>query len=186
VLTEHQLLEDTSGGRVVERRRRRRHRRGRTRRLARIAVGAALLLATMALVAVHQSWRNAPAAGQPPQVDGAQAAAAVSSEAPDAKVQLFIEHTATDQDAARAAELATVLEQRGLSVADVRSVDFQIHRPSIRFFFKNDRPDSEKLVEAIRAFFADAPAEAPDHATDLTDSPQKPRDGELEVWLPTS
>lgn len=139
----------------------------------------------MAVVTVHQSWRNAPAAGQPPQVD-AKVAAASPGEAPDANLQIFIEHTASDQDAARAAKLATYLKEHGFSVASVRSVDFQVYRPSVRFFFKRDRPDSERLVEALRAFFADAPAQAPDHATDLTGAPQKPREGEVEVWLTTS
>ena len=134
----------------------------------------------MAVVTVHQSWRNAPAAGQP-QVDGA-GGGSVAGEAPDAKVQVFIEHTATDQDAARAAELATYLKEHGFSVADVRSVDFQVYRPSVRFFFAHDRPDSERLVEVVRAFFADAPAQAPDHPTDLTGAAQKPREGEVEVW----
>ena len=185
MLTGHQPLEDPPGGRMVERPQRRRRRRGRARRLGRIAGGVALALAALALVTVHQGWRNAPAADQP-RVDGVPLAAVAQSQAPNAKIQVFIEHTATDQDAARAAELATYLKEHGFAVADVRSVDFQVHRPSVRFFFAHDRPDSERLVAAVRAFFADAPAEAPDHPTDLTGDAQKPRDGDIEVWLATS
>jgi hypothetical protein len=185
VLTGHQPLEELPGGGLVERPQRRRRRRGRAKLLARIAGGVALVLAAMALVTVHQSWRNAPAAGQP-GVDGVPVAAVAQSEASDAKIQVFIEHTATDQDAARAAELATYLKEHGFAVADVRSVDFQVHRPSVRFFFAHDRPNSERLVAAVRAFFADDPAEAPDHPTDLSGDAQKPRDGEIEVWLATS
>jgi hypothetical protein len=56
----------------------------------------------------------------------------------------------------------------------------------VRFFFERDRPGSEQLAETIRAFFADDRAHAPDHAIDLTKSPQKAEPGEVEVWLATS
>jgi hypothetical protein len=158
--------------------------------LTRIAA-VSLLLAAVTLVAAHQVWRGAPAAGQ--THEGAATALATPTASPDSsrkaqarKIQVFIEHSADDQSAAQAAELATFLKNRGFSVAAVRGVGFKIHRPSVRFYFERDRLGTDELVEAIRDFFAGTPSEAPDHAIDLTQSGRKPEAGDVEIWLATS
>jgi hypothetical protein len=189
-LSEHQPIEDAPALRAVEEHRRRRRRKGRMRRLTRIAA-VSLLLAAVTLVAAHQVWRSAPAAGR--THEGAATALATptaspasSSKAQARKIQVFIEHSADEQSAAQAAELATFLKNLGFPVAAVRGVGFKIHRPSVRFYFERDRPGTEALLEAIRDFFASAPGQAPDHAIDLTHSGRKPETDDVEVWLATS
>ena len=67
---------------------------------------------------------------------------------------------------------------------DIRPVDFEIERPSVRYFFDGDQPGSRQLVEAIGAFYAKAPGRAPDEAADFSHFSPKPRRGNIEVWLP--
>jgi hypothetical protein len=98
-----------------------------------------------------------------------------------AAIRVFIHHTAGD--AVPAIQLAAFLETHGFDVADIRPVRFDIEQSSVRYFFDRDQPEVRRLVEALRAFFAKAPARAPDRATDFTFFSPKPRRGNVEIWL---
>ena len=71
-------------------------------------------------------------------------------------------------------------------MADIRPVDFRIGKPSVRYFFEDDRSASERLVDELGGFLEDAASRAPDHASDFTHFVPKPRPGNVEVWLPAS
>jgi hypothetical protein len=111
--------------------------------------------------------------------DAAPAEPAASGPPP---VRVFIHHTAGTTNAVAAIQLAAFLHVHGFNVADIRPVEFQIERPSVRYFFDRDQPGSQRLVNAISGFFAKDPDQAPERATDLTDIASKPR-GDVEVWL---
>jgi hypothetical protein len=98
--------------------------------------------------------------------------------------RVFIHHRAGTRNAVPAIQLAAYLQGHGFAVTDIRAVDSQIEQPSVRYFFADDRPDGRRLVEAIAAFFADAPGRAPDEAVDFSHFSPKPQPGNLEVWLP--
>jgi hypothetical protein len=98
-------------------------------------------------------------------------------------IRVFIHHTAGAANALPAIQLAAFLQARGFDVIDIRPVDFEIERPSVRYFFDGDQPESGRLVEAIGAFYAKAPGRAPDEA-DFSHFSPKPRRGNIEVWLP--
>jgi hypothetical protein len=100
-----------------------------------------------------------------------------------ARVRIFIHHTAGTANAMATIQLAAFLQVRGFNVAEIRSVEAQIERPSVRYFFDRDQPGSQRLVEAISGFFAKDPDLAPERATDLTDIASKPPEGDVEVWL---
>jgi len=99
-------------------------------------------------------------------------------------IRIFIHHTAGDGNALPAIQLAAVLQARGFDVVDIRPVDFQIEQPSVRYFFDGDRRESRRLVEAIGAFYAEDRGPAPGEATDFSNFSPKPRQGNVEVWLP--
>ena len=71
-------------------------------------------------------------------------------------------------------------------MADIRPVDFNIGNPSVRYFFASDRAASRRLVDELGRFSREAPSRAPDHASDFTHFTPKPRQGNVEVWLPAS
>lgn len=99
-------------------------------------------------------------------------------------IQVVIHHAAGARNALPAIQLAAFLQTRGFDVSDIRPVDVEIERPSVRYFFAGDQPETRRLVEAIAAFFAKAPDQAPHEAADLSHSSPKPRRGNIEVWLP--
>jgi hypothetical protein len=106
---------------------------------------------------------------------------------PATEIRVFIHHVARHEgDAALARQLADYLRRRGFIVADIRSVDFSIGKPSVRYFFARDRAASRQLVEEVSRFFKDAPSQAPDEASDFTHYVPKPRPGNVEVWLAVS
>jgi hypothetical protein len=118
-----------------------------------------------------------------------QAAGEASSmdDRPAADIRVFIHHVARHQgDAALARQLADYLRRRGFIVADIRSVDFSIGKPSVRYFFARDRAASRQLVEDVSTFFEETPSQAPDEASDFTHYVPKPRPGNVEVWLSVS
>ena len=84
---------------------------------------------------------------------------------------------------------ALVLEHlrgQGFTVADIRPVDFGIGKPSVRYFFDDDRSASERLVAELGRFLHDAGARVPDQASDFSHFTPKPRPGNVEVWLAAS
>jgi hypothetical protein len=99
-------------------------------------------------------------------------------------MRVFIHHTAGAENALPAIQLAAFLQARGFDVVDIRPVDVEIERPSVRYFFDGDQPESGRLVEAIGAFYAKARGRAPDEAADFSHFSPKPRRGNIEVWLP--
>jgi hypothetical protein len=106
---------------------------------------------------------------------------------PTGDIRIFIHHVADDRgDAALARRLADHLRRQGFTVAGIRSVDFSIGKPSVRYFFGRDRAASWRLVDELGRFFKEAPAQAPDQASDFTHFIPKPRPGNVEVWLPAS
>lgn len=98
-------------------------------------------------------------------------------------IRVFIHHTTGAVGTARATRLAAFLRRRGFAVAGIRSVDFQIELPSVRYFFDPDRAGSRHLVEALEAFARQTPGRAPDQPTDFTDFSPKPPPGNVEIWL---
>jgi hypothetical protein len=104
-----------------------------------------------------------------------------------AGIRIFIHYTSSDVASADLAHrLAGYLQRVGFSVADIRTVDFWIGKPSVRYFFEDDRNNSGRLVDELGRFFKEAPSRAPDRASDFTHFIPKPRPGNVEVWLPTS
>jgi hypothetical protein len=103
---------------------------------------------------------------------------------PAGAIRVFIHHVADQGDGALAQQLAEYLRGQGFTVADIRSVDFGIARPSVRYFFARDRAASQRLVEELGRFAAGGASLAPDRASDFTHFVPKPRPGSLEVWLP--
>jgi hypothetical protein len=98
-------------------------------------------------------------------------------------IRVFIHHTAGAGNALPAMQLSAFLEVRGFEVAAIRSVEFPIDQPSVRYFFDGDRPRAERLMAAIGAFFAKDPDLAPRRAIGFTHVAPKPSEGDLEVWL---
>jgi hypothetical protein len=103
---------------------------------------------------------------------------------PAGETRVFIHHVADQRDGASAQQLAEYLRGQGFTVADIRSVDFGITKPSVRYFFARDRAASQRLVEELGRFSAGRASLAPDRASDFTHFVPKPRPGSLEVWLP--
>ena len=105
---------------------------------------------------------------------------------PAGEIRVFIHHVADQRDGALAQRLADYLRGQGFTVADIRSVDFSIGKPSVRYFFARDRAASQRLVEELGRFSAGGASLGPDHASDFTHFVPKPRPGSVEVWLPGS
>jgi hypothetical protein len=103
------------------------------------------------------------------------------------EIRVFIHHVADHNgDAILAQRLAEHLRRQGFTVADIRPVGIRVEKPSVRYFFKDDRTASERLVDELGRFFEEAASGAPDHASDFTHFLPKPRPGNVEVWLPAS
>jgi hypothetical protein len=106
---------------------------------------------------------------------------------PAGDIRIFIHHTANHQgDAALAQRLTDYLRHQGFTVAEIRTVDFNIRTPSVRYFFQRDRAASQRLVEELGRFVDEGRSLVPDHASDFTHFLPKPRPGNVEVWLPAS
>lgn len=199
-------MEGAPGWRVIERPKRRSWRAWYL--IAPLAACAGLVLVAVVL---HDYWSRGGSsavehAGPAPQAEppagsllepkakpadpaddaGSADEATLSSEPPApvaASIRVFIHHTAGPADAVSAIQLAAFLQVRGFDVAAIRPVEFQIDRPSVRYFFDRDRSDAERLVTAIDGFFAKDPDLAPARAIGLTEVAPKPSEGEVEVWL---
>jgi len=106
---------------------------------------------------------------------------------PVGEIRVFIHHVADHYgDATLAQRLADHLRRKGFTVADIRPVGVRVEKPSVRYFFEDDRSASERLVDELGGFLEDAASRAPDHASDFTHFVPKPRPGNVEVWLPAS
>ena len=106
---------------------------------------------------------------------------------PPGEIRVFIHHFAgSGGDAAQAQLLAEHLRRQGFTVADIRPVDFSIGKPSVRYFFEDDRSASERLVAEFGRFMDEAGARALKQASDFTHFMPKPRPGNVEIWLPAS
>jgi Calx-beta domain len=146
--------------------------------------------------AALQPRGSSPQAAADPARPGSAARRQVASETsvldnrptlPTGDIRVFIHHVADDRgDAALARRLADHLRRQGFAVAGIRSIDFSIGKPSVRYFFACDRAASRRLVEEVRRFFEETPSQAPDEASDFTHFMPKPRPGNVEVWLPAS
>ena len=150
----------------------------------------------------QESGREPVEAGRsPPQVEvkpatpgpaGLRTASEVAnsddqSALPAGDIRIFIHHVADHRgDATLAQQLADYLRGQGFTVADIRPVDFGIGKPTVRYFFARDRAASQRLVEDLGRFFKGRRSLAPAHASDFTHFLPKPRQGNVEVWLPTS
>jgi hypothetical protein len=106
---------------------------------------------------------------------------------PAGDIRIFIHYIADHRrDATLAQRLADYLRGRGFIVADIRPVDFGIGKPAVRYFFARDSAASQRLVRELGRFSAGGASLGPDHATDFTHFLPKPRQGNVEVWLPAS
>jgi hypothetical protein len=133
----------------------------------------------------------APTAVPPPSPSRQPAASASSGGAvsiaplsPQARV--FIHHSANDRAAAaRAAALASELQDQGASAVAVRSVPFGIRGLSVRYFHPGDRGSAAQVLDLTKGALAeDATASAPSSPSDFTSFSPAPRLGTIEVWLP--
>ena len=78
------------------------------------------------------------------------------------------------------------LAEEGFYIADIRAVDQEIRSGSVRYFFPEDRGDSEAVVEALRDFYdEEGLGEPPQAPRPFFAYSPKPHDGTIEVWLPT-
>jgi hypothetical protein len=116
----------------------------------------------------------------------AGAGATDEAAAPLGPIHVAILHTAGTGNALAAMQLAADLQTRGFAVTDIRPVDVEIERPAVRYFFESDRPATRRLIAAIDAFFAKAPAKTLAQAADFSHVSPKPPQGSIEVWLPPS
>ena len=104
-----------------------------------------------------------------------------------AGIQVVINYTgAKTEDAAIARRLASFLQLRGFTVADLRPVNHRIGQAQLRYFDPRDREQSVRLLEDVDWFFEVTPERAPDRAADFTRQQPKPAAGRVELWLPTS
>lgn len=117
----------------------------------------------------------------PPTAGGAASAAPLSPQA-----RVFIHHSANDRAAAaRAAALASELQEQGASVVAVRSVPFGIRGLSVRYFHPGDRAPAAQVLDLTKGALAEtAAASAPSSPSDFTSFSPAPRLGTIEVWLP--
>lgn len=120
----------------------------------------------------------------PRPLPGSASAADEATADASTPIQVLILHAAGAANALPAIQLAAFLQARGFDVTDIRPVDVEIERPSVRYFFDGDESESRRLVEALGAFFAEAPDRAPGEAADFSQFAPKPRRGKIEVWLP--
>ena len=144
----------------------------------------------------RQSPPSSPHAAAGPATPGWTATPQLAGEAssledrpalPAGEIRVFIHHVAGHRGGtALAQRLADHLRSQGFTVADIRPVDFTIRKPSVRYFFDDDRSASERLVDELGRFFEEAASRAPDHASDFTHFIPKPRPGNVEIWLPAS
>jgi hypothetical protein len=128
--------------------------------------------------------RAGQAERQPTAGAGARANPAEPATAAPARTRVFILHRTGVRNAVPAIQLAVYLQERGFAVTDIRAVDEPIKRPSVRYFSDDDQRDSRRLAEAIEAFFANAPDQAPDEVVNLSHAAPQPGEGKVEVWLP--
>lgn len=100
-------------------------------------------------------------------------------------VQVYIHYSAgRSQDQQLAEHMASDLRGQGFTVAELRPVDFGIHRGSIRYFFAHDRAASRQLMAALARFAA--AGSAPAAIKDFTHYRPSPRPGTLEIWVPNT
>jgi hypothetical protein len=97
----------------------------------------------------------------------------------------LIHHAPGPRNALRAIQLAAYLQESGFAVVEIRAVESTIERPSVRYFFADDRAHSDDLAETVGAFSAEAADWAPAEVDDFTGALPKPRRGSIEVWLPS-
>ncbi len=116
---------------------------------------------------------------------GADGAGAAQPTAAPGPVRVLINHAAGTKNALPAMQLATHLRERGFVVDNIRAVESEVERPSVRYFFEGDQPDSHRLVEAVGAFLSQAPVRAPTEAEDFSHASPRAQRGRMEVWLPT-
>lgn len=127
---------------------------------------------------------EAPPLPDPRPLASSAAAADEAAAVEPSAIRVFIHHTAGTSNALPAIQLAAFLQTRGFTVTEIRPVELEIEQPSVRYFFEGDQPESRRLVKAIGAFFAETPDRAPDQAADFSHFSPKPRQGNVEVWLP--
>jgi hypothetical protein len=116
-------------------------------------------------------------------IDANEADGATPPAAP-APVRVLIHHATGARNALPAMQLAAYLQLQGFVVDEIRPVESEVERPSVRYFFASDQPDSHRLVEAVDAFLAEAPVQAPAAADDFSHASPKPQPRSMEVLLP--
>jgi hypothetical protein len=140
---------------------------------------SAVSVATMVAMSQAAGAPGLNAAGEASMADERRAL-------PAGDIRIFIHYSANHQgDAALAQRLADYLRDQGFTVADIRSIRYDIDQSSVRYFFARDRAASQRLVDDLGRF-SQGTSLAPGHASDFTRFLPKPRPGTVEVWLPAS
>jgi hypothetical protein len=90
-----------------------------------------------------------------------------------------VHYSGSEREAEAARRLARQLEEKGYVVA-LRPVDVRIARPSIRYYFADDRAATVELAASIEQSLD---GKTNPRVLDLTHRRTKPRPGTLEVWI---
>ncbi len=160
---------------------------------AAVALAAVALVGTAAVLALPQALATIqlvapylrdvvvqPIAGQPVQPLPLALKAPEPTEAETAlHPRVVVHYSGSERDAAAARRLARQLEDKGYVVA-LRSVDVRIARPSVRYYFADDRAATVELAASVEQSLD---GNANPRVLDLSHQRSKPKPGTLEVWI---
>lgn len=160
---------------------------------AAMALAAVALVGTAAVLALPQALATIqlvapylrdvvvqPIAGQPAQPLPLALKAPEPTEAETAlHPRVVVHYSGSERDAAAARRLARQLEDKGYVVA-LRSVDVRIARPSVRYYFADDRAATVELAASVEQSLD---GNANPRVLDLSHQRSKPKPGTLEVWI---
>ena len=158
-----------------------------------MALAAVALVGTAAVLALPQALATIqlvapylrdvvvqPIAGQPAQPLPLALKAPEPTEAETAlHPRVVVHYSGSERDAAAARRLARQLEDKGYVVA-LRSVDVRIARPSVRYYFADDRAATVELAASVEQSLD---GNANPRVLDLSHQRSKPKPGTLEVWI---
>lgn len=93
--------------------------------------------------------------------------------------RVVVHYSGSERDAETARRLARQLQDKGYVVA-LRPVDIRIARPSVRYYFADDRAATMELATSVEQSLD---GNANPRVLDLSHRRSKPKPGTLEVWI---
>ena len=104
-----------------------------------------------------------------------------------ADVRVFIHYRADQPDARNSANLlASRLERAGFQVMPPRAVHLAIDHGSVRFYADDARKAARALLAAVQAAGPELSSGSAWRLRDFSHDARRPRDGTLEIWLPST